>query len=186
MATSHVDPYQRSQDTRRRILEMAVSLREVREDNGGGSVDHYLALLQDRLPLWLSILHDLDHRIGKGCVSDNLLPVAQAGIDYHLEVQGAALPAFTSPSVTVRFREAIRDTGLGPRMEIAPLAAYLAAERDLGRIRPDVDPEASARLLVAGCFHRAYIEMFLGADGGLSREDSAREIVRELRLEPNA
>ncbi|MEV0384581.1 TetR/AcrR family transcriptional regulator C-terminal domain-containing protein [Nonomuraea sp. NPDC050643] len=181
MATSHVDPHQRSQDTRRRILEMAVSLRE---DRNGGSVDHYLALLQDRLPLWLSILHELSHRSGKGSVSDNLLPVAQAGIDYYLEVQGAALPAFTSPTVTVRFREAIRDTGLGPREEIAPLAAYLAAEQQLGRIRPDVDPEASARLLVAGCFHRAYIEMFIGADSGPTREASAREIVRELRLEP--
>ncbi|MEW1846868.1 hypothetical protein AB0392_53710, partial [Nonomuraea angiospora] len=33
--------------------------------------------------------------------------------------------------MTVRFREAVRDTGLGPRTEVAPLAAYLAAEQDL-------------------------------------------------------
>lgn len=99
-------------------------------------------------------------------------------------MQSAALPAFTSPNVTVRFRQAIRDNGLGPHTETAPLAAYLAAEQRLGRVRPDVDPEASARLLVAGCFHRAYIEMFVGADAGPAREASAREIVRELRLEP--
>lgn len=181
MATSHVDPHQRSQDTRRRVLEMAVSLRE---DRSGGSVDHFLALLQDRLPLWLSILHDLSYRIGKGCVADNLLPIARAGINYYIEVQSAALPAFTSPQVTVRFREAVRDTGLGPGTEVAPLAAYLAAEQDLGRIGPEVDPEASARLLIAGCFHRAYLEMFVGADAGPTLEASAREIVRELRLEP--
>ncbi|TDC92759.1 hypothetical protein E1292_41410 [Nonomuraea deserti] len=181
MATSHVDPHRRSQDTRRRILEMAVS---VREDRSGGNVDYFLALLQDRLPLWLSILHDLTHRVGRGCISDNLLPVARAGIDYYMEVQGAALPAFTSPDVTVCFREALRDAGLGPRTETTPLAAYLAAEQRLGRVRPDADPEASARLLVAGCFHRAYIEMFVGRDAGPSRDDSAREIVRELRLEP--
>ncbi|MBF8193016.1 hypothetical protein ITP53_46570 [Nonomuraea sp. K274] len=181
MTTSHVDPYQRSQDTRRRVLEMAVSLRE---DRAGGSVDHFLALLQDRLPLWLSILHDLSHHVGRGRVAGNLLPVARAGIDYYMEVQGAALPAFTSPNVTVRFRAAVRDTGLGPRTEIAPLSAYLAAEQRLGRVGPDVDPEASARLLIAGCFHRAYIEMFVGADEGPAREASAREIVRELRLEP--
>ncbi|TMR16469.1 hypothetical protein ETD86_25445 [Nonomuraea turkmeniaca] len=160
---------------------MAVSLRE---DRTGGSVDHFLALLQDRLPLWLSILHDLSHHIGRGCVSDNLLPIAQAGIDYYVDVQSAALPAFTSPNVTVRFREAIRDNGLGPPTETAPLAAYLAAEQRLGRIRADVDPEASARLLIAGCFHRAYIEMFVGADAGPTRAASAVEIVRELRLEP--
>ncbi|MEV5891262.1 TetR/AcrR family transcriptional regulator C-terminal domain-containing protein [Nonomuraea fuscirosea] len=160
---------------------MAVSLRE---DRTGGSVDHFLALLQDRLPLWLSILHDLSHRSGKGSVSDNLFPVALAGIDYYIDVQSAALPAFTSPNVTVRFRQAIRDTDLGPRTETTPLAAYLAAEQRLGRVRADADPEASARLLVAGCFHRAYIEMFVGADTGPTREASAREIVRELRLEP--
>nr|SBO98044.1 hypothetical protein BN4615_P7560 [Nonomuraea gerenzanensis] len=86
--------------------------------------------------------------------------------------------------MTVRFRQAIRETGLGPHAETSPLAAYLAAEQRLGRVRDDVDPEASARLLVAGCFHRAYIEMFVGADAGPAREVSAREIVRELRLEP--
>ncbi|QFY10662.1 hypothetical protein GBF35_32245 [Nonomuraea phyllanthi] len=159
---------------------MAVSLRE---DRTGGSVDHFLALLQDRLPLWLSILHNLSHRIGKGSVSDNLVPIARAGIEYYMDVQSAALPAFTSPNVTVRFREAVRDTDLGPRTETAPLAAYLAAEQSLGRIGPDVDPEASARLLIAGCFHRAYIEMFMGADAGPSLDASALEIVRELRLE---
>lgn len=181
MATSHVDPHQRSQDTRRRVLEMAVSLRE---DRTGGSVDHFLALLQDRLPLWLSILHDLSHRVGKGCVSDNLLPVARAGIDYYIDVQSAALPAFTSPSVTVRFRQAIRKAELGPGKETTPLAAYLAAEQRLGRVRADVDPEASARVLISGCFYRAYVEMFVGSDANPAREASAREIVRELRLEP--
>jgi len=160
---------------------MAVSLRE---DRAGGSVDHFLALLQDRLPFWLSILHDLSYRVGKASVADNLLPIARAGIDYYLEVQAAALPAFTSPNVTVRFREAVRDTGLGPRAEVAPLAAYLAAEQRLGRVASDVDPEASARLLIAGCFHHAYIEMFVGADAGPTREAGAEEIVRELRLEP--
>ncbi|MGP4097738.1 hypothetical protein [Nonomuraea sp. KM90] len=86
--------------------------------------------------------------------------------------------------MTVRFRHAIRETGLGPRTETAPLAAYLAAEQQLGRVRHDVDPEASARLLIAGCFHRAYIEMFIGSDGGPGQDESAQEIVRELRLEP--
>jgi hypothetical protein len=130
------------------------------------------------------MLHGLSHLTGKGTVSDNLLPIAHAGIDYYMDVQSAALPAFTSPDVTVRFREAIRDNGLGPRTEIVPLAAYLAAEQRLGRVGPDVDPEASARLLIAGCFHRAYIEMFVGADAGPTRAASAEEIVRELRLEP--
>ncbi|WP_157247453.1 hypothetical protein [Nonomuraea typhae] len=160
---------------------MAVSLRD---DRTGGPVDHFLALLQDRLPLWLRILHDLSHLVGKGRVNDNLLPITRAGIDYYAEIQSAALPAFTSPSVTVRFREAIRDNGLGPLAETAPLAAYLAAEQRLGRVNGEADPEASARLLLAGCFRHAYNEMVFGADAGPTRDVSAEEIVRELRLEP--
>ncbi|MBB5081093.1 hypothetical protein [Nonomuraea endophytica] len=162
------------------MLEMAVSLRE---DRTGGPVDHFLALLQDRLPLWLRILHDLSHLVGKGRVNDNLLPIARAGIDYYAEIQSAALPAFTSPSVTVRFREAIRDNGLGPLAEIAPLAAYLAAEQRIGRVTAEADPDASARLLLAGCFRHAYNEMFFGAYSEPTRDVSAEEIVRELRLE---
>ncbi|NUT42666.1 MAG: hypothetical protein HOV86_22035 [Thermoactinospora sp.] len=159
---------------------MALSLRE---DRKGGPVDHFLALLQDRLPLWLRILHNLTP--GHGRVTDNLIFVARAGIDHYVEVQSAALPAFTEPSVTVRFRKAVRDSGLGPMAEILPLAAYLEAEQRLGRIVASADPQATARLLLAGCFQHAYYEMFVGADAGPTRDNAAVEIVRELRLEPS-
>lgn len=149
----------------------------------GQAVDMFLALLQDRLPVWLRVLDDLMHLVGKGRVSDNLLPIARAGIDYYSEVQSAAVPVFTSPSVTVRFREALRDSELGPMAEVVPLTEYLAAEQRAGRIPPEVDPLASARLLLAGCLRHAYYEMFVGADFLPSRDDSAEEIVRELRLD---
>ncbi|MEV0587798.1 hypothetical protein [Nonomuraea sp. NPDC050310] len=158
---------------------MALSLRENRT---GGPVDHFLALLQDRLPLWLRILHNLTP--GQGEVQDNLRFAARAGIDYYVEVQSAALPAFIEPSVTVRYREAVRDSELGPMAEIVPLSVYLEAEQRRGRVDASVDPTGSARLLLAGCFQHAYYEMFMGADAGHSRDAAAAEIVRALRLEP--
>jgi hypothetical protein len=179
MATPQPDPQHSGQETRRRVLEMAVTLREERS---GGAVDRFLALLQDRLPLWLRILHGLSHLAGKGQVDDNLLPIARAGIDYYSEILAAAMPAFTSPTVTVRFREAIRDNGLGPVAEVTPLAGYLSAEQRLGRLRGEADPEASARLLLAGCFRHAYNELLFGADSGPDRDTGAEEIVRELRV----
>ncbi|MGV9779248.1 hypothetical protein [Streptosporangium sp. NPDC003464] len=155
----------------------------LRGSQPGHAVDMFLALLQDRLPVWLRILDDLMHLVGKGRVSDNLLPIARAGIDYYAEVQAAALPAFSSPSVTVRFREALRDTEIGPMSEVVPLTEYLAAEQRAGRVSPEVDPLASARLLLAGCLRHAYYEMLVGADSLPSRDTSAEEIVRELRLD---
>ncbi|MFG1946521.1 hypothetical protein [Nonomuraea sp. NPDC048826] len=170
-----------SQDTRRLVLQMAAPLRE---DGPGGKVDHFLALLQDRLPLWLGVLRDLEHRAGRGQVRDNLFVVARAGIDYYADVQSAAMPAFTSPAVTVRFRHALKANGLGPVAELTPLASYLREERLLGRVSAEVDPAASARLLLAGCFHHACIELFVGAGDEPSRDAAATEIIRELRLEP--
>ncbi|MFC4062114.1 hypothetical protein ACFOWE_27750 [Planomonospora corallina] len=205
MATPQLDPYQReldphrrAQDTRRSVLEMAVLMKRQDGEEGGlpaalrgpaasgPAVDLFLALLQDRLPVWLKILDDLMHLVGKGTVADNLLPIARAGIDYYAEVQSAALPAFTSPAVTVRFREAVKDSLLGPTPEVGPLAGYLAAEQSRGRVAARVDPSASARLLLAGCFRHAYYELLVGAGSVPSRDDSAEEIIRELRLEPHA
>ncbi|MCG5214938.1 hypothetical protein [Streptosporangium sp. KLBMP 9127] len=192
MATPSLDPYprdphQRSQDTRLRVLHMAASMKRddglLRDTTGGRAVGAFLALLQDRLPVWLRILNDLDYLVGKGRVNDNLLPIALAGIDYYVEVQSVALPAFTSARVTLRYREAVRVSGLGPMPEIEPLSAYIAAERQIGRVSAEVDPVASARLFLAGCFQHAYYEMLVGTGYGPSRDDAAEEIVKELRLE---
>ncbi|MDH2430147.1 hypothetical protein [Sphaerisporangium sp. TRM90804] len=193
MATAYSDPHKRAQETRRRVLEMADLIRhdggdaavypQMRGTTPAQAIEMFLALLQDRLPVWLRTLDHLVYSAGKGRVNDNLLPVARAGIDYYAEVQAVAMPAFISPSITVRYREALRATKLGPASEIGPLAEYLALELRLGRVSPDVTPEASARLLLAGCFRHAYYEMFIGPGMGLSRDDGAREIVRELRLE---
>ncbi|WP_285776039.1 hypothetical protein [Microtetraspora sp. NBRC 13810] len=162
------------------------TVRRLPPVGGSGAVDRYFALLQDRLPVWLHILHNLDHLVGKGRVSDNLLPIARAGIDYYVETLSAALPAFSSPTVTVRFREAVRGGRFGPMPEIVPLAEYLAAEQRAGRVAAGVDPTASARLMLAACFQHAYFELFTGGGFGPSRDEWAEEIVRELRLEPAA
>jgi hypothetical protein len=202
MATPHLDPYQRAQETRRRVLEIAVLMKRDQDEDAatrtrpqgstagpagatgtsGPAIDLFLALLQDRLPVWLRVIHDLMHLVGKGRVNDNLLPIVRAGIDYYAEIQSAALPAFSSPAVTVRYRQALRQSGLSAEGELYPLTEYIAAEQRIGRVAPEVGPAASARLLLAGCFRHAYYELLVG-DAGPSRDDSAEEIVRELRLE---
>jgi hypothetical protein len=195
MVTPYPDPHQKAHDTRQRVLAMASSMKAATQDMGvthpqfGGkspaqAVELFLALLQDRLPMWLRVLDDLKYLAGKGIVADNLLPITRAGIDYYAEIHGAALPAFVSPAITVRFREAMRSKELGPAGEITPLTEYLEVERNLGRICPDVDTSATARLLLAGCFRHAYMELFIGADVLPSRDETAEEIVRELRLGP--
>jgi hypothetical protein len=195
-STLNQDPHQLVADTRRRVLEAALTLKaqEGRYESGGTAypqlrgttptqaVERFLVLLQDRLPSWLRALHGLMDQTGKGEVNRNLWPVAMAAIEFYAEVQAAAMPAFLSPSVTVRFRAALRENELTPDAEVRPLTAYLRAERELGRVSASVDPAATSRLLLAGCFRHAYYEMFIGPEMGMTREEAVAEIIRELRL----
>jgi hypothetical protein len=42
------------------------------------------------------------------------------------------------------------------------LAGYLRAEQQLARLPEDIDPEAGAAMLIGACFHRAFVQQFLG------------------------
>jgi hypothetical protein len=44
------------------------------------------------------------------------------------------------------------------------LAAYLDAEKRLGRVREDADPEAAAAMVLGACYQRAFFRSFLGED----------------------
>lgn len=148
--------------------------------------DTFLALLQDRLPVWNRVLGDLSHLVGKADVNEVLIPVARAAIEFNVEILGAGTMAFTSPDQLVRFRRAMGVQGLGPQESLEPLVAYLAAERSLGRIADDIDPDAAARLLLGACFQHAYIEVVMGKDAVPSREDTADRVVYGLRLSPTS
>ena len=47
-----------------------------------------------------------------------------------------------------RHREEMERRGAGPQKANEALVAYLEAERDLGRVRDDADPEAAAAMLL--------------------------------------
>jgi hypothetical protein len=63
-----------------------------------------------------------------------------------------------------RYREGIHKRGTGPRMVNEALAAYLDAEKRLGRMREDADPEAAAAMVLGACYQRAFFRSFLGED----------------------
>jgi hypothetical protein len=42
--------------------------------------------------------------------------------------------------------------GTGPRMVIEALVAHLEAEKLLGRVREDADPEAAAAMVLGACY----------------------------------
>ncbi len=56
----------------------------------------------------------------------------------------------------------MRQLDAGPHKVNEALAAYLRAERDLGRVRADVDVDTAADLLLGVCFQQAFLSHFHG------------------------
>jgi AefR-like transcriptional repressor, C-terminal domain len=59
-------------------------------------------------------------------------------------------------------RQALAALGAGPHRANQALAAYLRAERELGRIPASVDPDTGAAMLLGACFQRAFLSAFSG------------------------
>jgi hypothetical protein len=69
---------------------------------------------------------------------------------------------FAEPSLLARHGEALAAVGAGPQRANQALAAYLRAERDLGRIPSSVHLDAGAAMLLDACFQRAFLSAFSG------------------------
>ena len=67
-------------------------------------------------------------------------------------------------TLLARYREGIHKRGTGPRMVNEALAAYLDAEKRLGWMREDADPEAAAAMVLGACYQPAFFRSFLGED----------------------
>ncbi|MEU7895096.1 helix-turn-helix domain-containing protein [Nonomuraea sp. NPDC049152] len=125
--------------------------------------DLFLAVLAERTPANLGpLLAALPARAGQGTVRDTLAEVARAAIDFYGQTFPMAASLFAEPLLLAAHRDAVRQRGAGPHHVSQALAAYLAAERELGRIRPDCDPEAAAALLLGACLQHAFLTSFGG------------------------
>lgn len=147
-----------------------------------GAMTVYLALLQDRLPVYARIMNGLTTRAGTAEVRHNLATAARATIDFYGQVLAAKLSVVADPDQLLRLRRVLAARELGPHAAHDALADYLAAERRLGRVPADTDCAAAARLLVGACLHYAFTKMLLGevpaADAYIA------DMVRGLRLDP--
>jgi hypothetical protein len=146
------------------------------------AMDLYLALLQDRLPIYVRSMVELFGQLGQGDVEENLIPVAIATINFYHEVLGAKVSVFAKPAQLVRLRQLLHERGLGPTVAPDRISAYLRKEQELGRVTPEVDTLAIARLLIGACLNYAFTGMLMGEDELPTREKYAADIVAALRL----
>jgi hypothetical protein len=159
--------------------------RPVQYPGAGGdhaATDLYLALLQDRLPVYVQTLKDLRGRAGQGCVPGNLLPVAAATLDFYCGILGAKVGVIADSGQLVRLRDLMKARGLGPAAGHHVLADYLREEQQGGRLTADAAAESIASLLIGGCLSYAFSQLLMGEDDLPPRQAYITGLVQALRL----
>ena len=107
----------------------------------------------------------LPERAGDGTVEGNLADAAVRLAGLSDQIIPLELAIAADPELAAQRRQAI--AAAGPSLPPGPpeaVAAYLAAEQRLGRVRPDLDPQEAARVLLGALF--ALGAMPATGDGG--------------------
>jgi AcrR family transcriptional regulator len=128
----------------------------------GDKTELLLAVLAERLPPLVALLARLPDQAGQGAVAERLEEVANQAIRFYQRQIPMLASLFAEPALLARHRQELAAAGAGPQRANQALAAYLAAERELGRIDASVDPEAGAAMLLGACFQRAFLSAFNG------------------------
>ena len=145
----------------------------------------FLRVLTERLPPFVDVLGELPRRAGREAVGEVLEEVARTALAFYGESFPMSVSIFSEPGLLARHREEMERRGAGPQKANEALVAYLEAERDLGRVREDADPEAAAAMLLGACFQRAFLASFSGEGVIPAREEGfvagiARTMARSL------
>ena len=143
--------------------------------------DLVLAVLAERVPSFVALVDELPARVGRGTVRETLEEVASNALAFYGEIVPMAASIFSEPGLLARHREGMHKRGAGPQMVNEALAVYLGAEKRLGRVREDANPEAAAAMVLGACYQRAFFRSYLGGDvPAEGEEDFVGGIVQTL------
>jgi AcrR family transcriptional regulator len=150
--------------------------------------DLFLGVLTERLPRVALVRDGFADQVDQGALDTNLERLAAELLAFYLESFPIAASVFSDSRLLSHLREALRDAGRGPQVNVEAVAAYLAAEQEAGRVAATAQPVTVAELLVGACLHRAFLTRFDGDDlTERGRSQFAAEVVDTLRpiLEPD-
>jgi AcrR family transcriptional regulator len=141
----------------------------------------FAAVLESNAPIveWMSMLPG---RAGEGTVEANLIDAAVQLAGLRDQIVPLELAMAVDPELAAQRHRALLAAGdsLPPGPPDA-IAAYIAEERRLGRVRADLDPREAAMVILATLFGLAAGQPIPGADLGDERLASAvRLIVRGI------
>ncbi len=141
----------------------------------------FVCVLTEDSSSFVGVLGELPGKVGRGELGGVLAEVAKAALAFYGESFPMSASIFSEPGLLASHRAEIRRMDTGPQKANEALMSYLEAERNLGRVHEDSDPEAAAAMLLGACFQRAFLKSFSGEDDTPARdEDFAGGIAQTL------
>ena len=122
----------------------------------------FVSVLKRNVAELSHVLQDLPLRVGQATVLENLSPVAEAAIGFHVKVAPLICSLFADQNLMSNIRRVMQERRIGPQRSLESLAAYISAEQRLGRVVSDVDAAAVAALILGVSFQTAVFHHFWG------------------------
>lgn len=143
---------------------------------------------RDKEELLLRVLHERMPNLaralvtpGEGQVEDNVFRLIRGALDFYREAFPMMGPLLSEPQLMAAHQASISRRGGGPQYAVDRVADYFRAERDLGRITADADPQAAAALLAGACFQQAFLRYFAqGAEAPPAPDEMVATLARTL------
>ncbi|WP_371786206.1 TetR/AcrR family transcriptional regulator [Streptosporangium subroseum] len=169
--------------TTRQIAQVAGFTEAALYKHFTNKADLLVAVMRERSPGFSLLAQALNGRAGTGTLVDNLAAVARAAIAFYGEGFPMLASIFADPATLAAHKEELRHQGAGPHKANEAVVAYLRAEQDLGRLRPESDVTAAAGLLLGACFQYAFLSHMsppVGRDDDEAALSFARTLLQQL------
>lgn len=123
------------------------------------------AVLSFGLPETQAFLEAVDAAAASPDLRAGLQSVAEALLAFYRASYPLVGSALADRELFARYSNAARESGTGPQQAWRLVHDFLAAQRDAGRINPDVDLQVHALSIAGACQHAAWVEMVNGPAG---------------------
>jgi AcrR family transcriptional regulator len=133
--------------------------------NHFGSKEELLAcVVGERIAGFPARVEELAASPGSGDVREQLREVAELALAFYRRGTPMMAVALRDPAAMRDRARTIHDRGFGPWRVIERMASWLRAERSLGRLAADADPEAAATALLGACLYHAFVATSWGPE----------------------
>jgi len=148
----------------------------------GDKAELILAVVLHQLGDFPEVLHSLPLQVGQDTVQKNLEHVLESAFAFHHRITPLVCSLFADQELLVKVRGMMNERSMGPGRGAFAIAAYLRAERQLGRVAASVVPETVAELMMAVSFNAALCDQFFygTSDAKGKPRQRLREAVRAL------